>query len=98
MAWKLTGAGDVALFLEVVGCLGEARAETGRRIEAAPLKSTSIGAISRRALGSSRTGPSPRLTETVRASSPTCRYPHRLYGPTSQLLLEQPPRSRIPAA
>jgi replicative DNA helicase len=32
---KLTGAGDVSRFLEVVGCLGEARDETGRRIEAA---------------------------------------------------------------
>lgn len=29
---KLTGAADVARFLEVVGCLGEARAETGLRI------------------------------------------------------------------
>jgi replicative DNA helicase len=32
---KLTGAADVSLFLDVVGCLGEARAETGQRIEAA---------------------------------------------------------------
>ncbi len=29
---KLTGASDVARFLEVVGCLGESRAETGLRI------------------------------------------------------------------
>jgi replicative DNA helicase len=32
---KLTGASDVSLFLRVVGCLGEARDETGRRIEVA---------------------------------------------------------------
>jgi replicative DNA helicase len=32
---KLTGASDVSLFLEAVGCLGEERGETGRRIESA---------------------------------------------------------------
>jgi replicative DNA helicase len=32
---KLTGARDVSLFLQVVGCLGAGREETGRRIEAA---------------------------------------------------------------
>jgi replicative DNA helicase len=31
---KLTGAADVSLFLEKVGCLGEGREGTGRRIEA----------------------------------------------------------------